>query len=85
MGQDFSCEDKVSQIILFFSFLLFFCFLGPHPQYMEVPRQGLTLELQLPAYTTATATPDPSHIFNLHHNSWQRWILNPLNEARDGT
>ena len=35
-------------------------FLGPHPQHMEVPRLGVESELQLPAYTTATATPDPS-------------------------
>ena len=50
---------------------------------MEVPRLGVELELQLPAYTTATATPDPSHICSLHHSSWQRWILNPLNETRN--
>ena len=31
----------------------FFCFLGPHLQHMEVPRPGVKLELQLPAYTTA--------------------------------
>ena len=24
-----------------------------------------------------------SHIWDLHHNSWQRWILNPLSEAKD--
>ena len=29
--------------------------------------------------------PDPSHICNLHHSSWQRGILNPLSEARDQT
>ena len=36
-------------------------FLGPHPRHMvEVPRLGVQLELQLPAYTTATApTPQP--------------------------
>ena len=28
--------------------------LGPHPWHMEVPRPGVELELQLPAYTTAT-------------------------------
>ena len=28
-------------------------------------------ELQLPAYATATATPDPSVIFNLHNSLWQ--------------
>ena len=37
-------------------------FLGPHLQYMEVPRLGVTLEPQLLAYTTATALRDLSHI-----------------------
>ena len=36
-------------------------------------------------YTTATAAQDLSRIRNLHHNSRQRWILNPLREARDQT
>ena len=40
----------------------FLGFLGPHVQHMEVPRLGVALELQLPAYTTAKATQDPSHI-----------------------
>ena len=52
---------------------------------MEVPRLGVRSELQLLAYTTATATPDPSFVCNLHHSSWQHQILNPLSEARDGT
>ena len=37
------------------------------------------------AMLLATATPDPSHICNLHHSLWQRQILNPLSKARDGT
>ena len=41
------------------SFLKFFVCLGSHPRYMEVPRLGVELEIQLPAYTTATATRDP--------------------------
>ena len=41
----------------------------PHQSPMEVPRLGVQLELQLLAYTTATATLDPSHICNLHHSS----------------
>ena len=52
---------------------------------MEVPRLGVESELQLPAYDTATAMRDPSHVFDLHHSSWQRRILNPLSEARDQT
>ena len=67
---------------LFFFFLLF---LGPLPRHMEVPRLGVESELQLLAYTTATAMPDPSHVWDLHHSSWQRRILNPLSEAGDQT
>ena len=52
---------------------------------MEVPRLGVKSELYLQAYTTATATLDPSHICKLHHSLWQRQILNPLSEASDGT
>ena len=51
----------------------------------EVPRLGAKLELQLGAYTTATATQDQSCVCDLHHSSWQHRILNPLSEARDGT
>ena len=66
-------------------YFLFFCFLEPHPWHMEVPRPGVESELQLPTYTTATATPDRGLVCDLHHSSWQRWILNLLSEARNGT
>ena len=49
----------------------------------EVPRLGVKSELQLPAYTTATAMQDPSRIYDLHHSSWQCCILNLLRKARD--
>ena len=52
---------------------------------MDVPRLGVLLEPQLPAYIIATATQDPSHIYNLHYSSQQCWILNPLGEAKDQT
>ena len=64
-----------------FCFLRWYRFLG----HMEVPRLGVKSELQLPAYTTATAKPEPSCICDLHHSSQQCRILNPLNEARDRT
>ena len=67
----------------FFSFSFFF--LGPHLRHMKVPRLEVQSELQLPAYTTAIATCDPSHIFDLYHSSRQCQILNPLREARDRT
>ena len=52
---------------------------------MELPRLAVESELQLPAYTTATATQDLSHVWDLYHSSQQRQILNLLSEARDGT
>ena len=52
---------------------------------MEVLRIGVESELQLPAYTIATATQDLSCVCDLHQSSWQLQILNPLSEARDGT
>ena len=69
------------------SLYLFFCLfiLGLHPWHMEVTRLGVELELQLMAYATAIAMPDLSHVCDLHHSSWQCWILNPLSKARDWT
>jgi len=52
---------------------------------MKIPRLGVELELQLLAYTTATVTQDLSHVFDLHRSSRERWILNPLSEARERT
>ena len=52
---------------------------------MEVLRLRVELELQLLAYTTATAMPDPSLVYDLHHSSQQSRILNPQSEVRDQT
>ena len=54
---------------------------------MEVPRLGVKSELQLLAYTTATAAvmPDLSLLCDLHRSSQKCQILNPLREARDQT
>ena len=52
---------------------------------MEVPRLGAQSELQLLAYTTATATQDLSRVCDLHCSSWQCWILNTLSKAKDPT
>ena len=67
-----------------FCFVLFF-FSGLQPRHVEVSRLGVKLELQLPAYATATAMLDLSGVCNLHHSSWPRWIPNQLSEAREGT
>ena len=67
-------------------FIYLFLFLRLYLQYMEVPRLGIRLELQLLSYTPASATQiQASRICDLHHSSLQWWILNPLSEARGHT
>ena len=70
--------------MVLFYFILF-CFLGPQPRHMEVPRLGGESEPQLLAYMTATATRDPSRVWDLPYRSRQRWIHNPMKGARDRT
>ena len=72
-------------ICLFIFYFFALCFLGPHPWHMEFLRLGVQLELQLPAYATATATWNLSCVFDLYHSSWQCQILDPLSKARDRT
>ena len=52
---------------------------------MKVPRLGVESELQVLAYATATTTPDPSGICELHHSHGSTGSFNPLSEARDQT
>ena len=53
--------------------------------HMEVPRLGVELEVQLPAYAPAMTMQDPSHACDLHHSSQQCLVPDPLSEARDQT
>ena len=68
----------------YYYYYYYFGFLGPHSWHMEVPRLGVVSESWPLAYTTATATSDPSCICNLYLSSQQCQILNPLREARYG-
>ena len=82
-----SAPWKEARFYFHFLFFVFLPFLGLLSRHVEVPRLGVSSELQLPAYATATATAtgDPSLVCNLHHSWQQRGILNPLSEARDQT
>ena len=76
----------VGQIIILYIYLFIYLFiLGLHLKHMEVPRLGIESQMKMPAYATATATPDPSHICDLYCSLQQYQILNPLSEARDWT
>ena len=52
---------------------------------MEVLRLRVESELQLLAYTTATAIQDLCRICDIHHSSWQCQISDSLGAARDRT
>ena len=64
----------------YYFFLVYLCL---HPQYMEVTRLWVKLELQPPAFLTATW--NPSHGCDLHCSSQQCQILNPLSGTRGRT
>ena len=63
--------------------LLVFGFFRTAPEAYGSSQAGVTLELQLPAYTTATAMPALSHLCDLHRSSGERQIFNPPSGARD--
>ena len=76
---------RYTSLLLLLLLLSLFVLLGLHPQHMGVPRLGVELELQLLAYATATAMPDPSRVCDLHHSLKQCQTLDPLIEARNRT
>ena len=73
------------QLSLYTVIFFFFCFVRAAPVAYGISQAGVKSELQLPAYTTATAMLGLSCICNLYHSSQQCQILNPLSEARDRT
>ena len=60
------------------SFFFFFSFTVAFAAYGSSQVRG-----QIRGYATATETLNPSRICDLCHSLQQRWILNPLSEARD--
>ena len=69
----------------YFFFFFFFWLFRAVPKAYGSSQLGVKSELQLPAYTTGMATPDPSRVCDLHHSSRQCRLINPLSEARDRT
>ena len=74
LSRDFSPIDLFSLFFLT-QFIPTLLFLIPNPLVLRFPllysliMLEVYLELQLPGYTTATATQDPSRIFDLHRSS----------------
>ena len=63
--------------------LFIFLFLGLHLWHVEVPGLGIESELQLQAYSIATAMPDLSCVCNLCSSVWQHQVHNPRSNAKD--
>ena len=71
-------------LLLLFIYLFFLLFRAVPVAYGTSQARG-QIGAQPPAYTATSAMQDPSHVCNPYHSSWQRHILNPLNETRDRT
>ena len=78
-------KRSLSLSLFFFYFFFFFGAEGGelHPRHMDVLKQGVKLELKLPAYSTASW--GPGSICHLHRSSRQCWIFKLLSEAQDRT
>ena len=76
--------DSFFLSFLLFCFILFLLFRATSAANGSSQARG-QLDLQLPAYTTATATRDPSCVCNLDHSSQQCRILDPLSKTRNPT
>ena len=70
----------------FYLFLIyyFFSFYGCTHSIWKIPGQGSNWSWSCQPII-ATATPDPSHVCDLHHSSYQCRILNPPSKVRDQT
>lgn len=68
MPDDVYCLSALHPL-LFVLFYFFFLFRAT-PRHMEVSRLGVESELQLLAFTTATAMPDLSCVFDPYRSSW---------------
>ena len=72
-------------MIILFYFIFVFCLSRGTPMAYEGSQTRGQMGAGATAYITATATWDPSCVFNLHHSSQQGQILNPLRKAKDQT
>lgn len=77
----YNCFHILLNSICIYLVKAFFFLVGLHPWPMEIPRLGGDSELQLPAYSSATATPEPTLVYGLHCSSWQQQILKLLSEV----
>ena len=72
-------------IYLFIFIYLFLLFRAAPMAYGGSQAKGLIRPTAAGLLAYAIAMPDPSYVYDLHHRSWQHWILNPLSETGNQT
>ena len=65
----------------YFFFLAFFFRAAPSAYFTSWARGQIGATVASLHHSTAMW--DPSHVYDLHHSSWQHWILDPLSKDRD--
>ena len=75
----------VVNFLFVFVFVFVHLFLGAPPSAYGGSQARGPIGAAAAAYARAIATPDLSHVCDLHHSTHQRQIPDPLNEARDQT
>ena len=68
-----------------FFFIFIFCLFRATPMAYAGTQARGSIEAVATGLHHSLVMPDPSHIGNLRHSSWQLGILNPLSKARDRT
>ena len=78
---------SVPLLVMFvlFCFVLFFVFSRAAPMAHGGSQARGRIRAVAAGLHHGLRTSDPSHIWDLHHSSWQHQTLNPLSEARDRT
>ena len=82
LSKFYSINSNLKSCLATFFFFSFCLFRAAPTAYGSSQARG---RIGATAAATATATPDQSHVFTLHHGSQQRRFLNPLTKARDQT
>jgi len=72
-------------VFFLFFFFFFFCLFGAAAEAYGSSQSSSLIRAESAdlCHTHSSTRSEPSHVCNLHHCSWQHWILNPLNEVRD--
>ena len=78
-----SLPSFLLSLSLFLSFFLFMATLATYENSQARSQIGAAGPCHSNTGSQSMATPDPSHIYDLHCTLWQFWILNPASQARD--